>query len=112
MTASVEYQVYPDPYMADMLKQFRHALDSVEVQTRINGLSEERFLELLHGVLGTIHGSSVNRSYTRSVFYSCAVVSPPVASQSWSRVLAGCLVLLSALDESESPRFWNVRVIA
>src|SRR5262245_36465171 len=108
VTAPLGYPVHPDPYMADTLKQVRHALDSAEVQRRINGLSEERFLELLHGVLKTIHGSSVNRGYTRSVFYSCAVVFPPAASQSWSQVLGECLGLLSALDGSESPKFWNV----
>ena len=97
---------FPDPYMTDMLKQFRQALGTAEVQTRINGLSEEQFLELLHGVLKILHGSPLNRGYTRAVFYSCTIYLPP-PSPSWSQVLVRCLGLLSALEEHESPRFWS-----
>src|SRR5262245_34372360 len=98
---------FPDPYMTDMLKQFRQALGTTEVRTRINGLSEAQFLELLHRVLKALHGSSLNRGYTRSVFYSCTV-DLPAASRGWSQVLVRCLGLLSALEEHEPPRFWSV----
>ena len=98
---------FPDPYLTDMLKQFRQALGTAEVRTRVNDLSEEQFLELLHRVLKTLHGSSLNRGYTRSVFYSCTV-DLPAPSRGWSQVLVRCLGLLSALEEYESPRFWSV----
>jgi hypothetical protein len=112
MTALSGYPSYPDPYMADTLKQFRQALSTADVRTRINGLSEEQFVDVLYGVLKTVHGSSLNRGYARSVFYSCTGDLPPAASGSWPHVLGRCLGLISALNESESPRFWKVAGLA
>src|SRR5262245_39362578 len=98
----------PDPNIADMLKRFHQALGAAEAETRINGLSEEQFLDVLHRVLKAIHGSAINRGYTRSVFYSCTVDLPVGLDSSWSQVLVRCLGLLRALNGSESPRFWSV----
>jgi len=94
--------------MTDMLKRFHQALGAAESQTRINGMSREQFLDFLHRALKAIHGSTLNRGYTRSVFYSCTVDLPAELGPSRSQVLARCLGLLSALNESESPRFWSV----
>src|SRR5262245_14417089 len=99
---------FPDSYTTDMLAQFGQALGTAEVRTRINGMSEAQFIELLHGVLKTLHGSSLNHGYTRSVFYSCTGDLPPATSPSWTRVLVRCLGLLSALEEHEASRFWSV----
>ena len=102
------YTSSPDPNMTDMLKRFHQALGATEVQKRIDGMSEEQFLDVLHRVLKSIHGSTLNHGYTRSVFYSCTVNIPAGLGSSWSQVLARCLGLLTALDESESPKFWSV----
>ena len=64
-------------------------------------------LELLHRALEALHGYTVNRGYTRSVFYACTEGLPREAPPKWSQVLVRCLGLLGALNESQSPRFWS-----
>jgi hypothetical protein len=107
MITPVVYPPYPDLHMTEMIKVFRQALETAEVEARIDGMSKVQVLEMLHRALVALHGSSVNRGYTRSVFYSCTDGLPPEAPPKWSQVLVGCLELLSALNESQPPRFWS-----
>jgi hypothetical protein len=64
MTAADLYPPRTDPYLADMIKWFHQELGSSEVQTRLNGMGDEQFLDFLNRTLQALHGSSVNPSYT------------------------------------------------
>ena len=105
---SVLYPPHPDLPLAGMLKEVRQALESAEVQARISGMGEEQFLDFLHRTLKTLHGSTINPSYTRSIFYACTVDVAPGSRENWSQVLLGCRKLLSALNEDQPPHFWRL----
>ena len=108
MITPVVYPPDPDLHTAEMIKVFRQALETAEVEARIDGMPKEQVLEVLHRALVALHGNTVNRGYTRSVFYSCADGLPREAPPKWSQVLVRCLGLLGVLTESQSPGFWSV----
>ena len=91
-----------------MIKWSRQALESSEVQARINGMDEEQFLDFLYRALQALHGSSVNSGYTRSVFYSCTDDIPQGSRKNWCQVLLRSLKLLGALNGSHTPQFWHL----
>jgi hypothetical protein len=96
MTSPAVYPSYPDAHTEEMVKRFRQALATAEVEARVDGMAEEQGLELLQRTLEAIHGSTVNRGYARSMLYACTDDRSPGTPRKWSRVLVGCLGLLSA----------------
>jgi hypothetical protein len=109
MPRTYDYKVARmDLHLADMIKWFGQELESSEVRTRINGMVEEQFLDFLHRALQALHGSTVNPSYTRSVFHACTDDIPQGSRKDWCQVLLRSLRLLSNLNGSQTPQFWHL----